>query len=190
MAPCVALIDTPNKKRSHEIRYRRFGGGNASRSRTPASDSSVSRRVISARNSSARVVAHPQRMSGLFRAALASLRLIKVALTRVRPSPPIAIKDFSQFIDYFGSNPPLASEQASQIWPQRLVLLSIECASDNFEQAVLGTHPHKIDAQVVTLNRRMDTPVPWIIGIHQGVLEAVGRITLSLPRLATKRKVS
>jgi hypothetical protein len=72
---------------------------------------------------------------GLFSAAaLASLRLAKVALSRVRPSPPIAIEDFSQFIDCFGSNPHSPASKSFTSGPSGSFFFPSSTHRGNFEQ--------------------------------------------------------
>src|SRR6185437_10473810 len=77
----------------------------------------------------------PERIFGLLRAAaLAPLRLAKIAFSRVRPSPPIAIKDFSQFIEYFGSNPHSPASKSFASGPSGSFFFPSSAHRGNFEQ--------------------------------------------------------
>jgi hypothetical protein len=74
-------------------------------------------------------------MFELFRAAaLAPLRLAKITFSRVRPSPPIAIKDFSQFIDYFGSKPHSPASKSFACGPSGSFFFPSGTHRGNFEQ--------------------------------------------------------
>jgi hypothetical protein len=67
---------------------------------------------------------------------LAPLRLAKIALSRVRPSPPIAIEDFSQFIDYFGSNPRSPASKSFASGPGGSFFFPPSAHRGNFEHIV------------------------------------------------------
>jgi len=65
---------------------------------------------------------------------LAPLWLAKIALSRGRPSPSIAIKDFSQFIDYFGSNPHSPASKSFANGPSGSFFFPSSTHRGNFEQ--------------------------------------------------------
>src|SRR5262249_62079611 len=72
---------------------------------------------------------------GLLRAGTpAPLRLAKITLSRVRPSPPIVTKDFSQFIDYFGSNPHSPASKSFACFPSGSFFFPSSTHRGNFEQ--------------------------------------------------------
>jgi hypothetical protein len=64
---------------------------------------------------------------------LAPLRLAKIALSRVRPTPPIAIKDFSQFTDHFCSNPHLPASKSFASGPSGSFFSPSRAHRGNFE---------------------------------------------------------
>jgi hypothetical protein len=65
---------------------------------------------------------------------LAALRLAKIAFSRVRPSPPIAIEDFSQFIDCFGSNPHSPASKSFASGPSGSFFFPSSAHRGHFEQ--------------------------------------------------------
>jgi hypothetical protein len=65
---------------------------------------------------------------------LAPLRLAKITLSRVRPSPPIAIEDLSQFIDYFGFNPRSPASKSFACGPSGSLFFPSSTHRGNFEQ--------------------------------------------------------
>jgi hypothetical protein len=65
---------------------------------------------------------------------LAPLWLAKIALSRVWPSPPIAIEDFSQFIDYFGSNPHSPASKSFASGPTGSFFFPSSTHRGNFDQ--------------------------------------------------------
>ena len=87
----------------------------------------------------------------LFRAgAFAPLRLAKIAFSRVRPSPSIAIEDFSEFVEHFCSNPSSPASESFACRASGSFFFPSSAHSGNFEQIrPLYCHRRKSDPELL-----------------------------------------
>lgn len=86
----------------------------------------------------------------LYTRALAPLRLAKIAFSRVRPSSPIVMKDFSEFAEHFRSNPHSPASESFPCGPRGPLFLPSSAHRGNFEQVrPLYRHGTKSDAELL-----------------------------------------
>jgi hypothetical protein len=74
--------------------------------------------------------------------ALASLGLAKIAFSRVRPLAPIVIKDFSEFVEHFRSNPDAPASESFARGPSGSFFSPSSAHHGNFEQ-IRSLHHHR-----------------------------------------------
>jgi hypothetical protein len=66
--------------------------------------------------------------------ALTPLRLAEIALARIRPSAPIVIKDFAEFVEHFCFNPDTPVGKSFACGSGRAFLFPSSTHRGNFEQ--------------------------------------------------------
>src|SRR5262245_40356776 len=82
--------------------------------------------------------------------ALAPLRLAKITFSRIRPSPPIAIEDLSEFVQHFCSNPGAPAGKSFACGPSGSLFFPSSAHRGNFEQIwALHHHGKNFDPQLL-----------------------------------------